>query len=443
MRPTIVTRSGLYFDFENPTPDMICIEDIAHALSHLCRYTGHTREFYCPTPEQRILTNDLRWVRAGDLSVGDGLLGFDEHPHEKGSAGANRRRFRPSEVTHAEFVKRKVIRLELEDGSTVRASAEHPWLVATKASNNQTWESSQKIADVVRSGRNRYMNRFMDTWSEEPSREAGWLAGIYDGEGHASFNRDGVQAGVAQNPGAVLDQIVELHQRFGYDFSISDIGTNRCRSLQLRGGWRELARLLGTIRPGRLLKGFTEALAEGAFPKQMSGLREPLRVVAAFDEGEDWVAGLSTSTHTYLCEGFGAHNSVGQHSVHVSEILPPNLQLAGLLHDATESYVGDVSRPLKMLLPEYRVIEDRVWGAIASKFGLPLDLPAPIKEADNILLMTEKRDLLEHSRHGLLAEEADREVWRWAEDIAPLPGRLTRWPSWMAKKVFLERFHSL
>ena len=30
----------------DPDPNLIHIEDIAHALSHICRFTGHTKEFY-------------------------------------------------------------------------------------------------------------------------------------------------------------------------------------------------------------------------------------------------------------------------------------------------------------------------------------------------------------------------------------------------------------
>lgn len=46
MKPTIQTHSGRYFDFVHLDPTAVCIEDIAHALSHICRFTGHTRFFY-------------------------------------------------------------------------------------------------------------------------------------------------------------------------------------------------------------------------------------------------------------------------------------------------------------------------------------------------------------------------------------------------------------
>ena len=38
----ILTYTGKLFDFWEPTPDMICIEDIAHALALTNRYNGHT-----------------------------------------------------------------------------------------------------------------------------------------------------------------------------------------------------------------------------------------------------------------------------------------------------------------------------------------------------------------------------------------------------------------
>jgi hypothetical protein len=44
--PYIVTYTGRRFHFLDPKIDEISIEDIAHALSNVCRFTGHTKRFY-------------------------------------------------------------------------------------------------------------------------------------------------------------------------------------------------------------------------------------------------------------------------------------------------------------------------------------------------------------------------------------------------------------
>lgn len=46
MTPTILTAEGTYFDFTDPAGSEFGIDAIAHALSHICRYTGHCRDFY-------------------------------------------------------------------------------------------------------------------------------------------------------------------------------------------------------------------------------------------------------------------------------------------------------------------------------------------------------------------------------------------------------------
>lgn len=43
---TIRTVTGVYIDVFNPKPEDIRIEDIAHSLSHQCRFGGHLKEFY-------------------------------------------------------------------------------------------------------------------------------------------------------------------------------------------------------------------------------------------------------------------------------------------------------------------------------------------------------------------------------------------------------------
>jgi hypothetical protein len=45
-RQFIVTYTGKKFFFDDITPEQIDIKDIAHALSMLCRFTGHIHQFY-------------------------------------------------------------------------------------------------------------------------------------------------------------------------------------------------------------------------------------------------------------------------------------------------------------------------------------------------------------------------------------------------------------
>ena len=54
------TYTGIAFVFAAPTVEMVEIEDIAHALSMVCRYTGHCQRFYSVAEHSAILT---RWAR--------------------------------------------------------------------------------------------------------------------------------------------------------------------------------------------------------------------------------------------------------------------------------------------------------------------------------------------------------------------------------------------
>lgn len=125
--------------------------------------------------------------------------------------------------------------------------------------------------------------------------------------------------------------------------------------------------------------------------------------------------------------------SVAQHSVYVSYFVPDCDKLCGLLHDATEAYLPDVSRPVKHQLANFKEIEDRLHQVIGNVFGLDWPMPETVKRADDLLLVTERRDLM-----------SGRKVpWSIEYDVQPLPFVIDAWTPEVARREFLDRFESL
>lgn len=95
--------------------------------------------------------------------------------------------------------------------------------------------------------------------------------------------------------------------------------------------------------------------------------------------------------------------SVAEHSVLVALRLPPGLQLAGLLHDAAEAYLGDIPSPIKAVLPDYKRLEKISETAVNKAFGLDQltqDDWNKVKQADLQALKTEAHYLIPSKGEG-------------------------------------------
>lgn len=92
--------------------------------------------------------------------------------------------------------------------------------------------------------------------------------------------------------------------------------------------------------------------------------------------------------------------SVAQHSLLAAQYAPNWLKLSMLLHDASEAYLCDLSRPVKHaegkngpVMAAYLGFEARLQALVGERFGVSFDDPL-VHEIDNRMLMTERRDLI-------------------------------------------------
>ena len=103
-----------------------------------------------------------------------------------------------------------------------------------------------------------------------------------------------------------------------------------------------------------------------------------------------------------------------------------------LMHDAAEAFIGDITRPLKRLLPEYKVIEKWVEVAIFVKFNVSNPMPDEVKPADLRMLATEQRDLV----------AAHDDEWGCLMGIQPVAETITPWAPKRAYDEFMMVYES-
>lgn len=106
--------------------------------------------------------------------------------------------------------------------------------------------------------------------------------------------------------------------------------------------------------------------------------------------------------------------SVAQHSCLVYDYVYKD-KLWALLHDASEAFLSDLARPVKIQeqMSFYIEAERILMNAIAQKFNLIMPIPLKIKEADDILLHTEMRDFFGVSPNGHTVLKELIKPWDW------------------------------
>ena len=288
-----------------PKEDTRVIKSLVELMSKYTRVVGH---YSCLTPGHRILTADLKWEKVENLKKGDKLLAFEETPK-----GTSFRKFIPSEVLRNEPSKEEVYEIKLSDGTILQTTEEHPWLI--KSTHSHRWATTKELYKTLSSKMHNggiNFNRILPTWETNNTHEAGWLSGFFDGEGDISqcikstkgYGKYNFQVKASQNPGEVLEKAKKILTSLNYKYTITQDKRGKCNRIFLKGGLPTNLKFLGQIRPIRLLKNFKlEKL--GALKTNMP---IGLKIISIKPIGKKTVMVLSTSSKTYISEGFASHN---------------------------------------------------------------------------------------------------------------------------------------
>ena len=241
---------------------------------------------YCLAPDTRVLKADLTWVQAAEIQKGEELIGFD-----KRSSGSGRK-FKGAVVEEVKTLRRPCYKVVTDKG-TVVASAEHLWLCRT--TRQQEWLPTESLEAGD------HICFYAKPWETDESREAGYLAGFFDGEG---YYHDTI-VGFGQKEGPTLEHVKKLLKFKGFDFNWWTDKNNDVAKCVLRGP-QAAARFLGSIRPTRLM-GKARTLWDG---RRVWGRNSTsAKVLSVEDVGVQQVVALQTSTRTLIAEGLLSHNS--------------------------------------------------------------------------------------------------------------------------------------
>lgn len=285
---------------------------------------------FCLDETTLVLTIDLRWVPLDTVEIGDKLLAFDEFPNHTGSgvSGFAARQWRVAEVTNVVRSVQYAYTFETELGTLI-GTPEHLVLTESVFKKRRWTRLDRLFYGRYGSTRNSKLVHLVPTWNDPSTVNQGWLAGFFDGEGCISRTSKTFGVGFTQNEGPTCQEALDKLQSLNFQTSINSEQRNNgviCQHHRIKGGFSEILRFLGSIRPNRLIRNAQVRMNSGI----MSDIRpQPSKVLSRSKLRKHNVIDITTTTGTFIANGFAVHNC-GKAG---DEFNNNYLQLAGLCRD--------------------------------------------------------------------------------------------------------------
>jgi len=277
---------------------------------------------WCVAPGTKILTEDLKWIPVEEVSSSLSVIGFDENPDRNCS-------YRKSTVLSNNKITQPCWEITTNRGKII-VSENHMFIQRFK----KTARKWTQACDLKPGDELLYLG---DPWEEDNSREAGWLAGFYDGEGTISVSKNGKRHGnvlsCVQKPGKVFDYAISILEEKGFKYTLHPrpqkiFDDGRVWSEVIRWnikGENARMRFLGSIRPKRLLEN-AYSVWEG---KNISGSSKHATVQRCRFIGNQDVYAVSTSTKTLITDGYLSHNCEGMYTPDADNMIRPTGEVVG------------------------------------------------------------------------------------------------------------------
>lgn len=254
---------------------------------------------YCNPAEAPIWMGDFTFKPIAEVRVGDEVVGWDHKAPGPSRRNGPVRKMHKSHLTRATVTRVQqhtaaVVRVTFASGRVIRCTADHRWLSGRTGTNNPsafvTPAVGRELAFVT--------DPTPAVLTPEQQHLAGWLAGMYDGEGSNSFICQSSQ----HNPDtwAKLDTALTT-LGIPHTMLLDADRKSGCGGALIIGGRDGLLRFHKLTRPVRFARSAEKSILTGKF-------RTPDEIVKIEADGVEPVFALTTTTGNYVAWGYASKN---------------------------------------------------------------------------------------------------------------------------------------
>jgi hypothetical protein len=273
---------------------------------------GH---WYCNPPEAPIWMADCSFTPLGEIEVGDRVIGWEYNAAARPTVGSPRRSLCFADVLSVQRRHAELVRVVMESGREFRCTPDHRWL-------NAWWTPALLDKQPDRQWVTPHPGALLLHVADEPKpipagleREAGWLAGIYDGEGSGLI----VAAQSHLRNEEIVDRVRHVCEMLEIPVTEKRYSQQQHHGMtyfNLQGGRQGYLDFLLRVEPTKRAK--LEELIVGWRARGRSRLRgEKIgarrfgrrdRIVSVHPDGEGEVVSMTTSSGNYIAHGYASRN---------------------------------------------------------------------------------------------------------------------------------------